>query len=173
MTMKFLGGLCLYFGAISRSLAWTSVGTISTFKKTSTTKLSAEKKTTTTWFPKTDALTATQQETEGSLTLDRLKVQILQLGAALDRGQAYNPTSGPYYNGTMAVAKSKIEQLIETSGNIPTKLQDMEGEWELVLSTVPHGIFRSSPFFLAIQESYEYAVERGKEVWSESNFISV
>ena len=33
----------------------------------------------------------------------------------------------------------------------------MDGEWELVLSTVPHGIFRSSPFFLAIQEAYEYA----------------
>ena len=26
------------------------------------------------------------------------------------------------------------------------------GEWELVLSTVPHGIFRSSPFFMAIQQ---------------------
>ena len=34
-------------------------------------------------------------------------------------------------------------------------LWHMEGEWELVLSTVAHGIFRSSPFFLAIQESYE------------------
>ena len=27
--------------------------------------------------------------------------------------------------------------------------------------TVPHGIFPSSPFFLAIQESYEYAEEQG------------
>jgi len=27
----------------------------------------------------------------------------------------------------------------------------------LILTTVPHGIFRSSPFFLAIQEAYEYA----------------
>ena len=30
----------------------------------------------------------------------------------------------------------------------------IEGEWELVLSSVPHGIFRSSPFFLAVQEAF-------------------
>jgi hypothetical protein len=34
-----------------------------------------------------------------------LKSQILQLGAALDRGQAYNPTSGSYYADRMAVAR--------------------------------------------------------------------
>jgi hypothetical protein len=43
--------------------------------------------------------------------------------------------------------------LLEASPNhIPTKLEDIAREWELVLSTVPHGIFCSSPFFLAIQE---------------------
>ena len=89
------------------------------------------------------------------------KTQILQLGAALDRGQSYNPTSGEYYKETMDVARSKIEELLAQSPDkIPTKLEDLEGEWELVLSTVPHGIFRSSPFFLAIQESYEYAEEK-------------
>lgn len=89
------------------------------------------------------------------------KTQILQLGAALDRGQSYNPTSGEYYKETMDVARSKIEELLAQSpGKIPTKLEDLDGEWELVLSTVPHGIFRSSPFFLAIQESYEYAEEK-------------
>ena len=41
--------------------------------------------------------------------------------------------------------------------NVPKTLRDIEGEWELVLTTVPHGIFRSSPFFLAIQEAFEYA----------------
>ena len=59
------------------------------------------------------------------------------------------------------MARAKIEQLLEQSPDkIPTKLEDLEGEWELVLSTVPHGIFRSSPFFLAIQESYEYGEEQ-------------
>lgn len=98
-----------------------------------------------------------------STSEQQTKTQILQLGAALDRGQAYNPTSGEYYKETMAVAKQKIDQLLEMSSNkIPSSLEDMQGEWELVLSTVPHGIFRSSPFFLAIQESYEYAEEKGK-----------
>ena len=39
------------------------------------------------------------------LTVDSLKSQILQLGASLDRGQSYNPTSGTYYADRMAVAR--------------------------------------------------------------------
>lgn len=97
-----------------------------------------------------------------SVSEQQTKAQILQLGAALDRGQSYNPTSGDYYKGTMEVARSKIEQLVSEASDdkIPSSLEELEGEWELVLSTVPHGIFRSSPFFLAIQESYEYAEEK-------------
>eukprot|EP00980_Cylindrotheca_fusiformis_P013848 scaffold3596_cov126-Cylindrotheca_fusiformis.AAC.6 len=97
-----------------------------------------------------DTVPATDQQT---------KTQILQLGAALDRGQSYNPTSGEYYKETMEVARAKIDELLQMSSDdkIPTQLEELSGEWELVLSTVPHGIFRSSPFFLAIQESYEYA----------------
>ena len=111
------------------------------------------------WFA--DTASATNDK---SLSVEQLKAQLLQLGAALDRGQAYNPTSGEYYGDTMAVARSKIEQLLDTAPqSLPTNLQDMDGEWELVLSTVPHGIFRSSPFFLAIQESYEYAENRAFE----------
>ena len=33
-------------------------------------------------------------------------------------------------------------------------MEDLDGEWELVFSTVKHGIFRSSPFFLAVQEAF-------------------
>lgn len=75
---------------------------------------------------------------EGSVSLEKAKAQVLQLGAALDRGQSYNPTSGGYYEETMKIARSKIESLVEMAGerNLPTKLEDMEGEWELVLSTV-------------------------------------
>ena len=101
---------------------------------------------------------------------------------ALDRGQAYNPTSGDYYQENMNVARDKIEQLLDqastiiqddeegaiqqrnkedtqiiSTNTVPKTLRNLEGEWELILSTVPHGIFRSSPFFLAIQESYEFA----------------
>merc|ERR1712084_123257 len=89
-------------------------------------------------------------------SIDRLKIQILQLGAALDRGQSYNPTSGDYYNTTMIVARDKIQELLKIAEdkNVPTSLAEIEGEWELVFSTVKHGIFRSSPFFLAVQEAY-------------------
>ena len=69
-------------------------------------------------------------------------------------GQAYNPTSGTYYLDRMEVARSKVIDLISLAPPIPQQLQDIDGEWELVFSTVPHGIFRSSPFFLAIQESF-------------------
>mmetsp|Transcript_30858 Transcript_30858/g.34530 ORF Transcript_30858/g.34530 Transcript_30858/m.34530 type:complete len:389 (-) Transcript_30858:112-1278(-) len=119
--------------------------------------------------------------TANSPSVEQLKIQILQLGAALDRGQAYNPTSGSYYEENMNVARHKIEQLLDKmivmdeaeqqqqdidnsssnsssrSKTVPNSLEEIEGEWELVLSTVPHGIFRSSPFFLAIEEAYEYA----------------
>ena len=102
--------------------------------------------------------------TQSSWSIDQLKIQILQLGAALDRGQAYNPTSGEYYSGTMDIAKEKIRSLInmgDPNKNIPKKLEDISGEWELVLTTVRHGIFRSSPFFLAVQEAFGYADEKG------------
>ncbi len=111
------------------------------------------------WFP------ASQELTDDSLTTEQLKAQVLQLGAALDRGQAYNPTSGAYYSGVMLSAKKKIQELVrraDPEANIPKSLEDIAGEWELVLTTVPHGIFRSSPFFLAIQEAFEYA-EDGSE----------
>jgi len=91
-----------------------------------------------------------------------LKSQILQLGAALDRGNAYNPTSGEYYKDKMDVLKSKIESLVSLSKSIPSDLEAIAGEWELIATTVPHGIFRSSPFFLAIQEAYYLGGEGDK-----------
>jgi hypothetical protein len=152
-SILFLGGL------VSSTFAWTSQS-LESFK-TTTTQLSAAT-TTESWFPKTNVFVTPDKEPGAPPSLDKLKAQLLQLGAALDRGQAYNPTSGEYYAGTMTAARSKIEQLLTLHPHmIPQTLEDMEGEWELILSTVPHGIFRSSPFFLAIQESYEYAESKG------------
>lgn len=96
-------------------------------------------------------------------SIPKLKTQILQLGAALDRGQSYNPTSGEYYAQSMDTARSKIQSLISLADdekNVPKSLDDIAGEWELVFTTVKHGIFRSSPFFLAVQEAFEYAEEK-------------
>lgn len=112
------------------------------------------------WFstPKT---TGSFSSSSSGSTLEKRKAVLLQLGAALDRGQAYNPTSGEYYKDRMDVAVSCINDFVrQHSSNVPVSLPQIAGEWELVLITVPHGIFRSSPFFLAIQEAYEtYAEE--------------
>jgi len=86
--------------------------------------------------------------------IQSLKFQILQMGAALDRGQSYNPTSGEFYAERMGKAREIVENIIAKSSNVPESLEELDGEWELVFTTVPHGIFRSSPFFLAIQEAY-------------------
>ena len=111
------------------------------------------------WFP---AVATEDGGSSKDLSAEQVKAQILQLGAALDRGQSYNPTSGEYYAGTMDVARQKIMDLIDASGgnNVPQSLEDVQGEWELVLTTVKHGIFRSSPFFLAVQEAFSYAEEK-------------
>jgi hypothetical protein len=88
-------------------------------------------------------------------SLEQRKAILLHLGAILDRGQAYNPTSGEYYKERMDIAITAIEDLVlNHPQNVPTSMQQISGEWELIISTVPHGIFRSSPFFLAIQEAY-------------------
>jgi len=91
-----------------------------------------------------------------------LKFQLLQLGAALDRGQSYNPTSGEYYKERMDATKDKIETLVSLAPPSPKSLKDISGEWELVVTTVPNGIFRSSPFFLAIQEAFRLGGEPEK-----------
>eukprot|EP00324_Dicrateria_rotunda_P000738 CAMPEP_0206156422 /NCGR_PEP_ID=MMETSP1474-20131121/2978_1 /ASSEMBLY_ACC=CAM_ASM_001110 /TAXON_ID=97495 /ORGANISM="Imantonia sp., Strain RCC918" /LENGTH=286 /DNA_ID=CAMNT_0053555505 /DNA_START=32 /DNA_END=892 /DNA_ORIENTATION=+ len=90
-------------------------------------------------------------------TSTELKMQVLQLAAALDRGQSYNPTSSDAYAGRMGIMNSLLEELIAQTPPLPTRLEDIAGEWELVFTNVKHGIFRSSPFFLAIQEAYTAA----------------
>jgi len=87
----------------------------------------------------------------------QLKLEVLQLAAALDRGQSYNPTSSDAYSQRMAIVTEKLEELIAQSPPLPTSLEELDGEWELVFTNVKHGIFRSSPFFLAIQEAYASA----------------
>lgn len=85
------------------------------------------------------------------------KLQLLTLAASLDRGQSYNPTSSDAYAERMGVATTLIERLVDSTPPLPSTLDELEGEWELVYTNVAHGIFRSSPFFLAIQESYARA----------------
>ena len=86
-----------------------------------------------------------------------LKMKILISSAALDRGQSYNPTSSDAYRERMDITTSLMRELIAASPPLPTNLAALDGEWELVFTNVAHGIFRSSPFFLAIQEAYANA----------------
>ncbi len=86
-------------------------------------------------------------------SVEDLRWSLLRMAAALDRGQAYNPTSGAYYAERMAVARELLDELLQRPSKNIT-MEDLDGEWELVLSTVKHGIFRSSPFFLAVQEAF-------------------
>jgi hypothetical protein len=83
-----------------------------------------------------------------------LKLSLLSLAANLDRGQSYNPTSSDAYKERMSTATALVEALAAASPPLPTTLEALDGEWELVFTDVAHGIFRSSPFFLAIQQAY-------------------
>lgn len=82
------------------------------------------------------------------------KMKLLRMAASLDRGQAHNPTSGEYYAERLEVARGLVDEIVARAPPLPTELSAIDGEWELVFSTVKHGIFRSSPFFLAVQESF-------------------
>ena len=71
--------------------------------------------------------------------------------------------SGEYYRERFETAREKVKALVgmqEIVGPLPTDLSGIAGEWELVFTTVKHGIFRSSPFFLAIQEAFGFAEEK-------------
>jgi hypothetical protein len=97
-----------------------------------------------------------------SLVNAETKLKVLSLAAALDRGQSYNPTSSDAYEGRMSIMRSLLKELVAASPPLPDTLEAIDGEWELVFTDVAHGIFRSSPFFLAIQQAYADAGEKDK-----------
>lgn len=70
---------------------WISLPSLATGYKAHSSSAPA-KAASTSWFATDDAATATT----ATMSLDKQKVALLQLGAALDRGQSYNPTSGAY-----------------------------------------------------------------------------
>ena len=83
--MKSFSFLCITFILLESSLAFQSASS-SPSQWTSLNMVVASTTLDSTVF---DAMTSTSEQ--------QTKTQILQLGAALDRGQAYNPTSGDYY----------------------------------------------------------------------------
>ena len=67
-------------------------------------------------------------------TNTQLKMELLMLAAALDRGQSYNPTSSDAYAQRMQIATGIVEQLAEATPPLPTSLAELDGEWELVFT---------------------------------------
>ena len=81
--------------------------------------------------------------------IGELKKQIYQIAAVTDRGQRLNKLIAPMYK-----EKSKeMEIIIKSLESLEFEVTEekLSGEWELIYSTVE--LFRSSPFFLAIEKA--------------------
>ena len=78
-----------------------------------------------------------------------LKALIYKISAVSDRGQRLNAMVAPIYQEKLIEMESIVLELITYSKKITEK--SIEGEWELIYSSVE--LFRSSPFFLAIEKA--------------------
>ena len=78
-----------------------------------------------------------------------LKALIYKIAAATDRGQRMNEMIAPMYQEKKSEMKKVTEALVPLSDEITHG--SIEGEWELIYSSVE--LFRSSPFFLAIEQA--------------------
>ena len=80
---------------------------------------------------------------------DEIKKQIYQIAAITDRGQRLNPFVSSMYQEKL----NEMEELIKSLEcfNFEISEERLSGEWELIYSTVE--LFRSSPFFLAIEKA--------------------
>jgi len=80
---------------------------------------------------------------------EELKQQIYKLSALTDRGQRLNTLISPVYQEKLTDMKKLIKDLKGYSE--PISIDLISGEWELIFSNVE--LFRSSPFFLAIENA--------------------
>jgi len=83
--------------------------------------------------------------------IEAVKAQILQVAALTDRGQRLNTLVAPTYQEKRKVMHGLVATLADAQAGRPITAAALEGEWELVWSEVE--LFRSSPFFLAIEEA--------------------
>ena len=78
-----------------------------------------------------------------------LKALVYQVAAATDRGQRMNTMIAPMYQDKSIEMKQLVDALVPQSDEITES--GIQGEWELIYSSVE--LFRSSPFFLAIEKA--------------------
>ncbi len=79
----------------------------------------------------------------------RLKSLIYKISAVTDRGQRMNALVAPMYQKNLIEMERIVAKIVPLSENITES--SIEGEWELIYSSVE--LFRSSPFFLAIEKA--------------------
>ena len=78
-----------------------------------------------------------------------VKKKIYQISAITDRGQRLNPFVSPMYQEKLKEMEQLVNDLEKQKSEISE--EKLSGEWELIYSTVE--LFRSSPFFLAIEKA--------------------
>tara|TARA_B100001250_G_scaffold54290_1_gene42116 strand:- start:298 stop:1059 length:762 start_codon:yes stop_codon:yes gene_type:complete len=78
-----------------------------------------------------------------------LKALLYQIAAVTDRGQRMNAIIAPMYQDKLLEMNKIVESLVPLSNEITQS--SISGEWELIYSSVE--LFRSSPFFLAIEKA--------------------
>ena len=78
-----------------------------------------------------------------------VKKKRYQISAITDRGQRLNPFVSPMYQEKLKEMEELVNDLEKQNSEISE--EKLSGEWELIYSTVE--LFRSSPFFLAIEKA--------------------
>jgi hypothetical protein len=88
---------------------------------------------------------------QGSAALAELKRKILHVAALTDRGQRHLKIVSDAMKDREDMMKDLVKELVD---NHPCYIseQKVAGKWELVYSSVE--LFRSSPFFLAIEQAF-------------------
>ena len=81
--------------------------------------------------------------------IEEIKKKIYQIAAITDRGQRLNKLIAPLYQEKLNEMEDLIKVLEINNSEITE--EKLSGEWELIYSTVE--LFRSSPFFLAIEKA--------------------
>ena len=81
--------------------------------------------------------------------IGEIKSNIYKIAAVTDRGQRLNKLISPMYEEKANEMDKLIDALKDFSFEMSEEL--LSGEWELIFSNVE--LFRSSPFFLAIEKA--------------------
>eukprot|EP00873_Tetraselmis_striata_P037873 jgi/Tetstr1/458137/TSEL_044629.t1 len=88
-------------------------------------------------------------------SVSELKRQILHHSATVDRGQLHDRLVSKAYEGKRQQLRDTVLALCAAQGGRRFEEAEVGGEWELVYSTCQ--LFRSSPFFMAIQCAFDDA----------------